>query len=476
MLFNSVEYLLLFLPSVFCIYFLLNKFKLYSLGTIFLLTASLFFYGSYKLEYLYILVVSIIINYFFSLLFKRNLTPMQKNITLILALISNIGILLGFKYFLFIYKIYSLLLHAPFNAMEYIMPLGISFFTLQQISYIIDCYKGEVKDYNFFDYALYITFFPQLVAGPIVRHQEMIPQFNDLTKRVINQQNIFIGLFLITIGLLKKVVLADHFTPFIDHINQFKVYSDFYLAWFFSIAKVFQGYFDFSGYCDIALGSAFLFNISLPWNFNSPYKSHSIIDYWSRWNMTLIRFFKDYVYNPLMKKSTNLFASCINIMIVFFLYGLWQGSNLVNIVYGILNGILVCFNKIWIKFNINIPKIISICLTFITLLFLSAFIGTDGFNNIFRILKSLIGYDATFEAIMINGINLKFFPTSFDLSLSLIIFILCIYCAFFSKNSTELAIIYAKKNNTLYTIILAVILFISTLFITKSSEFIYFNF
>ena len=476
MLFNSIEYLLLFLPVVFCLYFLLNKFKLFKIATCFLLAASLFFYASFKIEYVYIIIVSIIINYLFSLLFKRNLTAKQKTFILILALITNIGILIGFKYFLFIYKIYSSLLHTPFNAMDYIIPLGISFFTLQQISYIIDCYKGEIKDYNFFDYALFVSFFPQLVAGPIVRHQEIIPQFNDLSKRFINQENIFIGIFLTTVGLLKKVVIADHFTPFIDHINQFEIYSDFYLTWFYSIAKVFQGYFDFSGYCDMALGSAYLFNIIIPWNFNSPYKAQSILDYWSRWNMTLIRFFKDYIYNPLMKKSKSLFTSCINIMIVFFIYGLWQGSNHVNIVYGILNGVLVCLNKIWMKFNINLPKAFSIFLTFITLVFLSAFIGFNDLKETFIILKSLIGYHTTFEAIVLNGINIKFFPTSFDLSLSLIIFILCVYLSFISKNSTELALIYAKKNNTIYTIILAVLLFISTLFITKSSEFIYFIF
>ena len=185
------------------------------------------------------------------------------------------------------------------------MPLGISFFTIQQISFVIDCYRGTIKDYKFHDYALFVSFFPQLIAGPIVRHSEIIPQFNNLSKRVINQQNIFMGIFLITVGLLKKVVLADNFVQFIDTVMRYQAYKDFYIAWLLGISKVMQGYFDFSGYCDMALGSAYLFNICLPLNFNSPYKAQSILEYWNRWNITLVRFLKDYIYYPLMNKSNS---------------------------------------------------------------------------------------------------------------------------------------------------------------------------
>ena len=221
MLFNSIEYLLLFLPIVFCVYFILNKFKLFRIATIFLLIASLVFYGSYKTEYVYILIVSILINYTASCIFKKDISELKKKITLVLLLITNIGILVGFKYFVFLAEIYTTLIHAPFNAMEYIMPLGISFFTLQQISFVIDCYKGTVKEYNFFDYALFVSFFPQLVAGPIVRHEEMIPQFNDKSKREINQQNIFIGIFLITV-----VVFLIYY--FLNTYNTLKVYTIVY--------------------------------------------------------------------------------------------------------------------------------------------------------------------------------------------------------------------------------------------------------
>lgn len=476
MLFNSVEYLLLFLPFVFCIYFLFNKFKLYKTATVFLLFASIFFYGSYKTDYVYILIVSILANYFLSSLFKLNLSLIKKRLILILILSINIAILVGFKYFVFLAETFSTLIHGQFNGMAYIMPLGISFFTIQQISFVIDCYKGNIKEYNFFDYALFVSFFPQLVSGPIVRHQEIIPQFNDLSKKIINQENIFIGIFLITVGLLKKVVLADNFSPFIDHIMHFNIYEDFYVVWFLGIAKVLQGYFDFSGYCDMALGSAFLFNISLPWNFNSPYKAQSILDYWSRWNMTLIRFLKDYIYYPLLNSSSSLLKSCFSIMIVFFIYGLWKGTNPVNILYGVLNGILICINKIWMKFNINIPKVISVFITFLTLVLLTPFINVKSIDITFTILKTMFGHSESFLPIVFNGVNLKFYTNDFNLEINFIILIICLYLVFISKNSTELAKEYAKKNNIIYTIILAVVFFISALFITKSTPFIYFVF
>ncbi len=476
MLFNSVEYLLLFLPFVFTIYFILNKFKLYVPAKIFLLAASLFFYGTYKIDYVYILITSILVNYSLCHLFKFNLTQIQKRILLILILITNIVILVGFKYFVFLAKIYITITHTSFNTLDYIMPLGISFFTIQQISFVIDCYRGTIKDYKFHDYALFVSFFPQLIAGPIVRHSEIIPQFNNLSKRVINQQNIFMGIFLITVGLLKKVVLADNFVQFIDTVMRYQAYKDFYIAWLLGISKVMQGYFDFSGYCDMALGSAYLFNICLPLNFNSPYKAQSILEYWNRWNITLVRFLKDYIYYPLMNKSNSLLNSISSIMIVFLIYGLWKGSNPVNVVYGILNGILVCINKIWNCFNIKIPKILSVFLTFITLVLLSNFIGINSFEKTLSVLKSMLGIKASFNLPVIENLNIIFTSFPFELKFNLLLITACFILVFVSKNSNELAYIYSKKNNLLYTIILAVVFFISTLFITKSNEFIYFIF
>ncbi len=476
MLFNSIEYIFVFLPLVFILYFLLNKFKLYKTSTIFLLIASLIFYRFYKIEYVYILTVSVIVNYLLSLCFDLNLNQKKRKILLACSIILNVIILLGFKYFVMVANIYTQINKIPFNPMEYIIPLGISFFTIQEISYLIDCYKGEIKEKNFFDYALFVSFFPQLVAGPIVRYNEMIPQFKDISKKSVNQQNIFTGIFLITVGLLKKVILADNFSDFIEIVMKFDIYKDFYCSWFLGLSKVLQGYFDFSGYCDMALGSAYIFNISLPWNFNSPYKAQSIIEHWSRWNMTMMRFLKDYIYAPIVNNSNNLLKICMGFIIVFFIYGIWQGSSAVNVVYGLLIGVFVCINFLWNRLNIKIPKIPSIFITFLTLIILTPFLGVKSLNESFLILKTMFGSTDNFYHLVINGIYLKFVPCEFDLKINILILILSFYLIFISKNSTQLAKIYAEKNNIFYTILLAVILFISTLYITKSTPFIYFAF
>ena len=405
MLFNSIEYLLIFLPIVFIIYFTLNKFKLCKASRIFLLIASLYFYGSYKKEYVPIILISILFNYFISYLFKEDITEVKRKLILFFGILTNIIILIYFKYFDFLKETLSNITFIPFNTFDIILPLGISFFTLQQISFLVDCYKKDVLEYNLIDYALFICFFPQLVSGPIIRHQEMIPQFMDIKNKVINQDNIFIGIFLITIGLFKKTVFSDNFSGFITYIVDNQIYNDFGISWILGIAKIFQGYFDFSGYCDIALGSAFLFNINLPWNFNSPYKAKSIADYWNRWNMTLMRFLKDYIYTPLGGNSKSILKTFYNIMIVFFIYGCWQYLNVVNILYGIINGILVFINKIWEKTNIKIPKPISIGITFVTLILLSTFIMTKDLSQSITLLKTMFGINAEHNDIMFTFIT-----------------------------------------------------------------------
>lgn len=475
MLFNSIEYLFLYIPIVFTIYFLINKFKFFRLATLFLLLSSLYFYGTYKIEYVYIIIISILFNYIVSCIFRFNINNIYKKLTLFMGIWGNISLLIYFKYFDFLIETFSKINIIPFNTMEIIMPLGISFFTLQQISYIIDCFKKEIKEYNLLDYALFVCFFPQLVAGPIIRYKEMIPQFRDIKNRIPNQENIFIGLFLITVGLLKKVIFADSFADFIDDIMQYNLYKEILAAWFLGFSKLLQGYFDFSGYCDIALGSAFLFNISLPINFNSPFKADSITEYWRRWNMTIIRFIKDYIYEPMGSNKKGFIRTGINTFMIFFVYGCWMGSNIFNILYGILNGILVCINKLWTKLNIPLPKFICIFTTFIFLILLTPFISFNDNQETIEIIKSMFGVYGI-KNLTINGIFIEFYPIYSNLKFNILIFLLSLYIIFMSKNSNELAKLYVKANNSFLTFILAIIFVITSLSITKSTEFIYFAF
>lgn len=477
MLFNSIEYLFIFIPIVFTIYFLLNKFKFYNFSKLFLLLASLYFYGSYKWDYIPIIISSIIFNYLISHCFKLNISEIVKKYTLIFGIFGNLLMLFFFKYFNMLAEAFQNFQFFPFHTMEILLPLGISFFILQEISYIVDCYKQRVKQYNLLDFSLFVCFFPQLVAGPIVRHQEMIPQFNNLKNKVINQDNIFIGIFLITVGLLKKTVFADGFSDFITFIVDNQVYQDFYISWALGITKVLQGYFDFSGYCDLAIGSAFLFNISLPWNFNSPFKSQSIIDFWKRWNMTFMRFLNDYVYKPLCNKESNETRKNISILFTFFLLGLWQGGTIVSVLYGFVNGILVCINHLWEKLNIKMNKIVAQIITFFSIIISTQLLFTDSFSNLKRLFESMLCINAEFNEVYIQDWSIIFnLPVPHNAQINIVIFVLSLYFIFFSKNSTQLAKIYSRANNGLYTFILVLVFIYAVLSITKSTDFIYFVF
>ena len=477
MSFSSIEYLFLFIPTVFIVYFLLNKLKLYSWAKIFLLLASLFFYGAYKWEYVNIIIVSIFFNYCVSKVFKFNIEKSYKKPFLIFAIIGNLLMLFFFKYFNSLVEILNSYSHSYIDTFQIIFPIGISFYTLQQISYIVDCYNGKLKEYNLVDYALFICFFPQLIAGPIVRHQEIIPQFNNPKNRIINQKNIFIGIFLITVGLLKKTVFADEFASFIDYIVSNEIYTDFYISWLLSITKTLQVYFDFSGYCDIALGSASLFNISLPWNFNSPFQSKNISEFWKKYNMTLIRFLKDYVYKPLGGNKNGNLKTFRNILIMFTLSGIWMGVNIVNVLYGLLHGIYICINKLWNKINVKMPNYIAVFITFLSILFTAPFLFEKNIENAFTIIKSMLSIDATYTHFVIEKGSIYFMLTPpHKAQINLYIFFLAFIIIFFFKNSSKLAILYSKKNNLFYTFILAIIFMYAVLCITKTTSFIYFVF
>ena len=481
MLFNSIEYLFIFIPIVFTIYFLLNKFSLFKTSKFFLLLASLYFYASYKIDYLWIIITSILFNYFVSFLFKKDLSDKKKKLALIFGIVGNIAILFFFKYFNFLATALGDLGIDTFSTFKILMPLGISFFTLQEISFLIDCYKGDLKNYNILDFALFVCFFPQFVAGPVVRHQEMIPQFNDPNNKVINHKNIFFALFIITVGLLKKTVLSDGFSNFSDRITGDDAYDNGYLCWFISIIKLLQAYFDFSGYCDIAIGSAILFNIQIPWNFNSPYKAQNIIDFWKRWNMTIVRFFQDYVYSPMGADKKGEVKTCRNIIVLFLLYGVWMGLQPGCIIYGLLNGFFVCINRFWRKLNVKMPKVFATAITFFSLVLTMPFLFSKNITQAFYILQTMFSFNFSLNNLSINGINLiftdyRFLPYNISFSMNYVLLIIALCLVFFSKNSTELAKKYVQSNNKFYTILLVIAFIISVLSITRSSEFLYFVF
>ena len=349
MLFNSYIFVLCFLPLCLTGYFGLNHRKHYTLAQAFLLAMSLWFYAYFNLSYLWIILSSIIVNYLFTLVMNRTKAPAWRKLELIAAVLLNLGILFYFKYFDFFLMNLNRFAHTDFNLRNILLPLGISFFTFQQVSYVVDAYRGEVKRYNFLQYASFVAYFPQLIAGPIVTHDELIPQFMDESKKQFNWDNFAKGLYMFAMGLAKKVLIADLFAGAANWGFANVQILDTTNAVLASLAYTIQIYFDFSGYCDMAIGIGQMMNLELPVNFDSPYKSLTIGEFWRRWHKTLTRFFTRYLYIPLGGNRKGVLRTYLNIMIVYTVSGIWHGANYTFIAWGILQGILCVANRYWDK-------------------------------------------------------------------------------------------------------------------------------
>lgn len=350
MLFNSYIFILLFLPATVMGYFLLHRFSCHNLAKIFLAGMSIIFYGYFTPSYVAIILLSIILNYGCAFILNRYLVKAAKNkkrFFLAGALICNILILFYFKYFDFTIDTLNAMTGANFSFLNIALPLGISFFTFQQISYLIDSYRNETDQYGFLDYVVFVSFFPQLVAGPIVLHYEMMPQFQDQDNYKLNYNNLAAGIYNFVIGLSKKVLLADVFGIAVNWGYNNIAGMTAMDAIIVMLCYTFQIYFDFSGYCDMAVGIAKMFNINLPVNFNSPYLAVSILDFWNRWHITLTRFFRQYVYFPLGGSRKGTARKYVNIFLIFLLSGIWHGANWTFIVWGVIHGIANVLNRIF---------------------------------------------------------------------------------------------------------------------------------
>ncbi|MBE5831825.1 MAG: MBOAT family protein [Butyrivibrio sp.] len=362
MQFNSYIFILCFLPLTLIGYFGLNSLGRDRLAKLYLLIMSLWFYGYFNVSYLFIICGSIVANFAISRLMESTLVTGGKSgeeiagarrLLMIAGVIFNVAVIFYFKYYNFFVQNLNVAFGTDFVLKNIVLPLGISFFTFQQISFIVDAYRGEVKDYSFLEYALFVTFFPQLVAGPIVLHSELIPQFKDSSKWRINFENLAKGIMLFVRGLSKKVLIADVFGNAVNWaISQAAAIPAGEGALtvpeiiILMLSYTFQIYFDFSGYSDMAIGLGLMLNFDIPMNFNSPYKALSVADFWKRWHMTLTRFLTRYVYIPLGGSRKGKARTYLNTMIVFLVSGIWHGANWTFILWGILHGLAQCFNKI----------------------------------------------------------------------------------------------------------------------------------
>ncbi|MCR5249766.1 MAG: MBOAT family protein [Lachnospiraceae bacterium] len=338
MYFNSYIFIFLFIPLVLSVYFLLNRHHKYRLSQAWVVGMSLWFY-SYSSPGLFLLIMaSMIGNYVCSALMER---CRHRRLLGAAGVIYDLGLLFYFKYFDFFITNVNGIFGADWPLKHVILPMGISFYTFQQISYIVDRAAGKAPHYDVLDYASFVTFFPQLVAGPIVRHDELVPQFRDEQRKHFSWENFSKGFVLFTLGLAKKVLLADILALPADYGFANIASLDAPAALLVMLSYSFQLYLDFSAYSDMALGLGQMMNIRLPVNFDSPYRSHSVKEFWNRWHITLGAFLTEYVYFPLGGSRKGKFRKALNTLVVFFLSGMWHGAAWTYILWGTSHGIII---------------------------------------------------------------------------------------------------------------------------------------
>jgi D-alanyl-lipoteichoic acid acyltransferase DltB (MBOAT superfamily) len=389
----------------------------------------------------------------------------SKKYLLFFSITANIALLGYFKYFDFFIENINLVFSSNIELLHLVLPLAISFFTFQQISYLVDSYRHETKEYDFLNYALFVTFFPQLIAGPIVHHKEMMPQFAKTKNKIKNYRNISIGLFIFSIGLFKKVVIADTFAVWAT--EGFDVITTLTLieAWTASLSYTFQLYFDFSGYTDMAIGAALLFNIKLPINFNSPYKATDIQDFWRRWHMTLSRFLRDYIYIPLGGNRKGEFRTYTNLLATFIIGGIWHGAGWTFIFWGFLHGMALVIHRLWNRLGFKLYSWVAWFVTFNFINISWVFFRAKEWDDAIKVLSAMFDFS--------NILTVTGYQQIAYISLFLIII--------FFKNSNEIIKINFSKNIkiAITTFLFAVsILQLTNIMVQedKVSEFLYFNF
>lgn len=331
-----------------------------------------------------------------------------------IGIAANLGLLGYYKYANFFVQNIDCAFNLEWQIDTVILPLGISFFTFTQIAFLVDAYRGEVKEANFIYYGLFVTYFPHLIAGPVLHHKEMIPQFDHPSTYKGSWENLSIGLTIFSIGLFKKVVLADGVAPYATLVFENAAAGETLTiieAWSGALAYTFQLYFDFSGYSDMAIGSSRVFGIKLPLNFNSPYKAVNIIEFWRRWHITLSRFLRDYLYFSLGGNRNGSLRRYFNLMVTMLLGGLWHGAGWTFIVWGGLHGLFLIINHCWqklrrrigheVKHSSRLGRVSSTLLTFVAVVVAWIFFRAQNIGAAFCILKGLIGYN---ELIMPEGL------------------------------------------------------------------------
>lgn len=484
MVFNSYIFIFAFLPLCLAGWYILNRCGKYRAASVWLVLMSLVFCGYVNAAYTLVLAISIAVNYGLYLLISKSEGKARKA-TLVIGLVINIAALLYLKYCNFFIENVNAIFKTDINLVKLFLPLGISFYTFHQISFLVDSYRGEIKECGIIDYSLYIAYFPKLSMGPIVRYNDMAEQFGDMSRRKFDWDNVAKGIYIFTLGLAKKVLLADTFASAVNLGYQDIGNLNSIEAVFIILAYTVQIYFDFSGYCDMALGIGKMMNTDLPINFNSPYKSKTIVEFWDRWHITLTKFFTRYLYIPLGGNRKGTLRTYVNTMIVFLVSGFWHGANWTFVLWGGLHGLFTVLTKACRKTVDKIPDAINWLITFAFVNVAWVFFRAPTISDALQVFERVFAFDfGSFSTgiwggfrlpelqLALDALRLGGFAFSRYLFLSIFVVVTALLLIF--KNANE------KMNSfkpTLFKSIVTVVLLAwCVLSFTGVTTFVYLNF
>lgn len=484
MLFNSYSFIVVLLPLAVSVFFFINKAKLTIGSKIWLILVSLFFYGWWNAADLRIIAGSILFNFAIGVMLAKIKAIRMRKTVLLGGITANLSLLAYYKYYNFIISNMNSIADLHVNLLSLSLPLGISFFTFTQIAFLVDAYRNQVQEYDFFNYSLFVTFFPHLLAGPIIHHKEMMPQFDQKRNKIINYDYLSRGLFLFAIGLFKKVMIADSFAVWANAGFKSAATLNLMESWATSLSYSLQLYYDFSGYTDMAIGSALLFNIRLPDNFNSPYCAGDIQDFWRRWHITLSRFMREYVYIPLGGNRCSEWRTLSNLLFTFLLGGIWHGAGWTFVVWGGLHGLAMIVHRLWQKLDFKLNNLTAWFITFNFINITWIFFRASNFTDAFSLLKGMAG---------MRGVNIASIKTDFVFyqhnvvrSLSwlqningniimIVMVIAYLLLACVGKNSSELASKFRPSAGYAAAATLLLVVSLLSMF-AATSHFIYFTF
>lgn len=402
MLFNSFIFLFVFLPLAYLGGMAISKVRPTALVP-WMGIASIVFYLWWSVHDTVILVASIVCNYAIASYMLAEKKENRRKQAMVGGIALNLCTLAYYKYANFFIHNVSALLQTDSSLISVALPLGISFFTFTQIAFLVDCKRHDVSHHSFANYFLFVTYFPHLIAGPIIHHKEMMPQFSSMHERVGRSDLLSVGLTILIIGLFKKVVLADSIAPYADAVFDRAAFAapGFFEAWCGSTAYAMQIYFDFSAYSDMAIGISYMFGVRLPLNFDSPYKARNIIDFWRRWHITLSRFLRDHLYFPLGGNRLGPPRRIINLMATMLLGGLWHGANWPFVIWGALHGAFLAVNhgfqavtrntKIETMLRTRAGTFLCTAFTFLCVVFAWAYFRAADLESAHNVIRGMLG-------------------------------------------------------------------------------------